>query len=286
MKKYPKSIRCSTGRTSLQKSIDELSSKLDEIRRNSDSFNDSQVELINDELDKVNRQLRLDLKLIEDGSRITSASEPDATYVNKKNPNKFIETKKYKDGHRVARQYMKWDTPDGEVKNYTGAKDAKRGRYHRTNKDTLDSMLEDYDEVTSATQGLDPENEFIDMSEVENAVDAYIQICEAYPEYSEDGGLAAHVFYDGGTANFFQVGPNQWQIGIMNEDEYNPETYIYENDPYWCTDELMPGEMNDIILTAEECYHELKKLPGVDLNNLYGMRAVLDDWSDVFDYFR
>ena len=72
----------------------------------------------------------------------------------------------------------------------------------------------------------------------------------------------------------------------MNEDEYNPETYIYENDPYWCTDELMPGEMNDIILTAEECYHELKKLPGVDLNNLYGMRAVFDDWSDVFDYFR
>lgn len=74
----------------------------------------------------------------------------DATYQNKRNPNKFIETRKYDDGHTVARQYMKWDTPEGEVKNYTGAKDAKRGRYFRTRKDTLDQMLEDYEEVETS----------------------------------------------------------------------------------------------------------------------------------------
>lgn len=78
-------------------------------------------------------------------SKVTAGS--DATYQNRRNPNKFIETRKYSDGHTVARQYMKWDTPNGEVKNYTGAKDAKRGRFARVNKDTLQSMLDDYDQI-------------------------------------------------------------------------------------------------------------------------------------------
>ena len=69
------------------------------------------------------------------------------TYQNRRNENKFIETKKYKDGHSVARQYMKWETPEGTVKNYTGAKDSKNGRWHRANQHSRDVMLEDYDEV-------------------------------------------------------------------------------------------------------------------------------------------
>jgi hypothetical protein len=64
---------------------------------------------------------------------------------------------------------------------------------------------------------------------------------------------------------------------------YNPDTYVYENDPYWCTEELMPGDMNDIILTADECYAELKKLPGVNLDNFYGMRSVFEDFPDIFN---
>ena len=73
------------------------------------------------------------------------------TFRNRRNPNKYIEVKKANDGHSYARQYMKWDTPEGEVKNYTGAKDAKRGRYHRSTRQTIDQMLEDYDSVTSST---------------------------------------------------------------------------------------------------------------------------------------
>ena len=73
------------------------------------------------------------------------------TYRNAENPNKFIEVKKDNSGHSYARQYMEWDTPEGTVKNYTGAKDPKRGRYSRVRKDTLDSMLEDYDEISSDT---------------------------------------------------------------------------------------------------------------------------------------
>lgn len=72
------------------------------------------------------------------------------TFQNRRNENKFIETKKYADGHQVARQYMKWDTPEGTVKNYNGAKDWKNGRWHRTTQNTRDMMLEDYDEVTSS----------------------------------------------------------------------------------------------------------------------------------------
>lgn len=117
----------------------------------------------------------------------------------------------------------------------------------------------------------------------DSPVDAYIQICDDYPEYYENEGIAAHVDYRDGTANFMQVAPNKWQIVIFNEDEYNPDTYVYENDPYWGTDELMPGEMNDIILTSAQCYNELKNLPGVNLDNFYGIRQVFDDFPEIFN---
>ena len=69
------------------------------------------------------------------------------TYRNRRNPNKYIEVKKGNDGHSYARQYMEWDSPNGKVKNYTGAKDAKRGRYSRARRDTIDQMLDDYDRI-------------------------------------------------------------------------------------------------------------------------------------------
>ena len=72
------------------------------------------------------------------------------TYRNRRNPNKYIEVKKGNDGHSYARQYLKWDTPDGEVKNYMGARTS-RGRYFRHRRDSIDQMLEDYDEVTSSS---------------------------------------------------------------------------------------------------------------------------------------
>ena len=73
------------------------------------------------------------------------------TYRNRRNPNKYIEVKKGNDGHSYACQYMEWDRPDGKVKNYTGAKDAKRGRYSRARRDTINQMLEDYDVIESST---------------------------------------------------------------------------------------------------------------------------------------
>lgn len=84
---------------------------------------------------------------------VTAAQERGTvqTYRNRRNPNKHIEVKKGNDGHSYARQYMEWDTPEGKVKNYTGAKDAKRGRYFRSRRDTIDQMLEDYDEVECAS---------------------------------------------------------------------------------------------------------------------------------------
>ena len=79
------------------------------------------------------------------------ASDEVRTYRNKRNENKYLETKKYKDGHTVHRGYMKWDTPRGEVKNYMGSK-SNRGRWFRTNKNTLNDIVQDdYEEITSST---------------------------------------------------------------------------------------------------------------------------------------
>lgn len=52
------------------------------------------------------------------------------TYVNKQNEHKYIETKKYKDGHTVWRQYMMWDNG---IKSYNGCtmRAWKTGRWHR-----------------------------------------------------------------------------------------------------------------------------------------------------------
>ena len=65
------------------------------------------------------------------------------TYQNKRNPNKYIEEHNDGYGHRSLKQYMKW----GDVKNPTGD-----GNLHRWRKDNVDELLEDYEEVTSATQ--------------------------------------------------------------------------------------------------------------------------------------
>lgn len=71
------------------------------------------------------------------------------TYRNKRNPNKYVEVKNENDGHTSARQYMEWDTPEGKVKNYNGSK-SRRGRYSRMRKDSVNELLQDYDEVTSS----------------------------------------------------------------------------------------------------------------------------------------
>lgn len=94
------------------------------------------------------KKINCDEEVVEEISEEV-VNDPNAvrTYRNRRNENKFIETKKYKDGHSVARQYMKWETPEGTVKNYSGAKDAKRGRWHRAGKQSQELMLEDYDEV-------------------------------------------------------------------------------------------------------------------------------------------
>lgn len=60
-----------------------------------------------------------------------------ALYRNKRNANKYIELVRYGCGHYYAIQKMIW----GDVV-------SSGGRRSRFNKDTIDSILEDYEEVT------------------------------------------------------------------------------------------------------------------------------------------
>lgn len=81
---------------------------------------------------------------------IQAATATEKVYQNKRNPNKFVEVKKGSDGHSYVRQFMQWDTENGTVKNYNASK-SNRGRYHRATQQTINQILEDYTEVTSAT---------------------------------------------------------------------------------------------------------------------------------------
>lgn len=87
--------------------------------------------------------------------RVIKASTEIRTFQNRQNPNKFVEVKKSNDGHSYMRQYMQWDTDNGTVKNYTGAKDAKRGRYSRATQQTINQVLEDYDEIDTINSASD-----------------------------------------------------------------------------------------------------------------------------------
>ena len=84
------------------------------------------------------------------------------TYRNKRNPNKYINVKRDSSRHYNSQQYMAWETDNGEVKNFTGAKDTKKGRYFRTNKSTLDDILQDYEEITESFV-TDREKEILDI---------------------------------------------------------------------------------------------------------------------------
>lgn len=92
-----------------------------------------------------------------------------------------------------------------------------------------------------------------------------------------DENLASFVNYDNGTANFW-IHPEtgKWTLVIMDENTYNPDTYIYEG-KYYGDEELMDENCNDIQLTTDQLYSELQKLPGVDLQNFYGMRNLIDE---------
>ncbi len=132
---------------------------------------------------------------------VTSATSDVRTYQNRRNENKFIETKKYKDGHSVARQYMRWDTPEGEVKNYTGSK-SNRGRWFRAGQHTRDMMLDDYDEVVvdetveSATE-LDDRFAFsFDEIGDEIYIDARVNYAPIYLEDEQVIGNGAGMQYD------------------------------------------------------------------------------------------
>lgn len=67
------------------------------------------------------------------------------TYIfrNKRNENKYIEVKVYKDGHIYVKQFMKWYTTRGIVKNYLASR-SNKGRAYRYNKNSLSELLEDY----------------------------------------------------------------------------------------------------------------------------------------------
>ena len=117
------------------------------------------------------------------------------TYRNRRNPNKYIEIKKGNDGHSYARQYMEWDTPEGKVKNYTGAKDAKRGRYSRARRDTISQMLEDYDEITSSSDIV--------------SIDSIVQKCQpkdrdyiVYDYWLDDDTLKLYAIGDEGVEDY------------------------------------------------------------------------------------
>lgn len=136
--------------------------------------------------------------------------------------------------------------------------------------------------IRNASQGLVPEYEIEDPDEYADKTDAYIHVLDAYPEYQDDDPLAADVPFNNGTANFWQLAPNKWKLVVWDENAYNPDTYIYEHDTYWGDEELSPDNCNDVELTSDKLYAELSKLPGVNLDELYGLREVFEDFPNVF----
>ena len=100
----------------------------------------------------------------------------------------------------------------------------------------------------------------------------------ARPEY--DDAMASWVSYRDGTANFwYDPAKDGYVLVIQNEDEYDPETYIYNHPIYWGDEELK--DVNDEVLTADELVREIQALPGPDFTNYYGLRAIFDEHPEL-----
>ena len=68
----------------------------------------------------------------------------DYVYRNKRNSRKYIELRRYADGHYVWKQYIKC----GDGKNYTGCsikQNKKGGVWHRVSRQTMLECIEDYE---------------------------------------------------------------------------------------------------------------------------------------------
>lgn len=74
----------------------------------------------------------------------------DYIYQNKRNDNKFIEVRRYKDGHYVWKQYITHYISNSFISvTYTGCslKRIHRGVWHRVSKKTMLEVLQDYNWV-------------------------------------------------------------------------------------------------------------------------------------------
>ena len=112
-----------------------------------------------------------------------------------------------------------------------------------------------------------------------SGIEKYIKYL-ANPKYDEP--MASYVNWSGGTAAFwYDQDVKKYQLVIMSDDSFNHDTYVYEHSKFWGDEEL--SEVNDTYLTAGQLYKELAKLPGVNLENYYGMNAVFNDHPELRD---
>lgn len=77
---------------------------------------------------------------------IRAAQDRYELYRNKRNEHKYVEVKHTPDGHTWFRQFMAWNLPTGQVKNYYASK-SNKGRYQRVRQEWLKQLLEDYEPV-------------------------------------------------------------------------------------------------------------------------------------------
>ena len=141
------------------------------------------------------------------------------TYRNNRNPNKYIEVKKGNDGHSYARQYLKWETPQGEVKNYMGARTS-RGRYFRHRQDSIAQMLEDYTEVTASSEveiDVDAFEEMIDEEDFYKLLHFGKDTVEEY--YEECDYIESIYGGDCGVESVQQVSQSSYQVEVSVELE-------------------------------------------------------------------
>lgn len=168
------------------------------------------------------------LGLVEDHTKLSSESVSAAsqergtveTFRNRRNPNKYIEVKKGNDGHSYARQYLKWDTPNGEVKNYMGSRTS-RGRYFRARRDSIDQMVGDYDPIQTST------------------------LVEEFMKYHEDGDN-----YRNNEIGFDQMYEILDQYGDASEDVNVVFDRASEEDKQKMIDLIRPK--NDAVLSSSE----------------------------------
>lgn len=106
------------------------------------------------------------------------------------------------------------------------------------------------------------------------------QYIDLLPEYGDSSWVTSSLDYPGGCVCFwYEPGDTSYRLVVMDNKDYNEETGVYDHPVYW-GDEELAETWNDVKLTADQLYDEIRKFD-VNFSTWYGVSDLFRDHPEL-----